>query len=67
MNAIRKELSIGFWTALARHRQNRFDFVGISRADVQRVRDQNQRGVWHGGRASEVEARTGGRAWAERD
>ena len=38
MNAVRKEPSIGFWTALARHRQNRLDFVGISRgADVQRM------------------------------
>ena len=50
MNAVRKELSIGFWTALARHRQNRLDFVGISRADVQRMRDQNQRGFGMGGR-----------------
>ena len=41
MNAVRKELSIGFRTALARHRQNRLDFVGISRADAQRMRDQN--------------------------
>ena len=50
MNAVRKELSISFWTALARHRQNRLDFVGISRADVQRMRDQNQRGFGMGGR-----------------
>ena len=50
MNAVRKELSMSFWTALARHRQNRLDFVGISRADVQRMRDQNQRGFGMGGR-----------------
>lgn len=50
MNAVRKELSIGFWTAIARHRQNRLDFVGIQRADVQRMRDQNQRGFGVGGR-----------------
>ena len=40
MNTVRKELSICFWTALARHRQNRLEFVGISRADVQLMRDQ---------------------------
>ena len=50
MNAVREELSIGFWTALARHRQNRLDFVGISQADVQRMKDQNQRGFGMGGR-----------------
>ena len=50
MNAVRKELSVSFWTALARHRQNRLDFIGISRADVQRMRDQNQRGFGMGGR-----------------
>ena len=51
MNAVRKEpISIGFFTALARHRQNRLDFVGISWADVQRMRDQKQRGFGMGGR-----------------
>ena len=50
MNVVRKELSIGIWTAIARHRLNRLDFVGIQRADVQRMRDQNQRGFGMGGR-----------------
>ena len=50
MNDVRKELSIGFWTALACHRQNRLDFARISRADVQRMRDQKQRGFDIGGR-----------------
>ena len=42
MSTVRKELSVSFWTALARHRQNRLDFVGVPLADVQRMRDQNQ-------------------------
>ena len=69
MNAVRKELiSIGFWTALARHRQNRLDFVGISRADVQRMRDQKQRGFGMGGWEAESEEGTDrwSRLWASR-
>ena len=50
MDTLRKELSIKIWTAIGRHRLNRLDFVGISRAEVQRMRDQNQQGFGLGGR-----------------
>ena len=50
MSTVRKELSVSFRTALARHRQNRLDFVGVPLADVQRMRDQNQQGFGMGGR-----------------
>ena len=50
MDTLRKELSIKIWSAIGRHRLNRLDFIGISRADVQRMRDQNQQAFGMGGR-----------------